>query len=122
MQLSDEEKRTALGAFNTGDRWWKWMAALLFIAGLCGIGGSSWSLFFRADTACSHVNQTLFGATFMLATAAARLFVRETEAGNLRRLVRRFLEEEQKGKAPLGGTPSTEGTAEQGAPADRPRE
>jgi hypothetical protein len=98
------------------------MAALLIIAGLAGVVGSGWNLFLRADAASSRADQTLFGASCLLMMAAARLFHVEGEAGDLRRLLRRLLEEGQQGKLPPTAMPTREGTAEPGAPADGGRE
>jgi hypothetical protein len=122
MQLSDEEKRTALAALIPDHHWRKWMAILLFLAGLSGVAGSGWNLFFNAVAAHTQTDRALFAAACGLAMTAGMLFEREREAGNLRGLVRRLLDEVQKGAASLAGTPSIGRMGEPAAAPDRPRD
>jgi hypothetical protein len=122
MQLSDEEKRSALAALKPDHHWRKWMAILLILAGLSGVAGSGWNLFFNADAAHTQTDRALFAASCGLAMAAGMLFEREREAGNLRGLVRRLLDEVQKGVASPVGTPSNGGIGEPAAVPDRPRD
>jgi hypothetical protein len=88
------------------------MAILLLLAGLGGVGGSGWNLFFKADSANTQTDRAFFAAACGLAIGAGMLLEREREASNLRRLVRRLLDEGRKAMASPDGKPSTGGIGE----------